>query len=223
MLTRPRLARCPRRPGPRQGRVRPGPIRATAKPAPGRRWPGPGRPEPETAGTGTAGPDGEAEFTEDDVAFLSAPQEADAAVAANGTVTEGAPGPDAAPAIGESGRWFRPAKAKKKYVPIPPEDQDGSAGLDVAPADPEPGGAEATQEPAEPDGAVATQEPPEQAAEPRRAQQAEAGAEAEAGEAEAEAERGGGGRGGRGRGRGSGGLDQPGAARVGEPAGGTAG
>ena len=102
-----------------------------------------------TAGTGTAGPDGEAEFTEDDAAFLSAPQEADAAVAADGTVTEGAPGPDAAPAIGESGRWFRPAKAKKKYVPIPPEDQAGSAGLDVAPADPEPDGAEATEEPAE--------------------------------------------------------------------------
>src|SRR5881394_770139 len=38
-----------------------------------------------------AGPDGEAEFTEDDVAFLSAPQEADATIAANGTVTEGAP------------------------------------------------------------------------------------------------------------------------------------
>jgi hypothetical protein len=34
-----------------------------------------------------AGPDGEAEFTEDDVAFLSASQEADTAVAANGTVT----------------------------------------------------------------------------------------------------------------------------------------
>ena len=104
--------------------------------------------ESRTAGPGMAGPDGEAEFTEDDVAFLSAPQEADAAVAANGTVTEGAPGPDAAPAIGESGRWFRPAKAKKKYVPIPPEDQDDSAGLDAAPADPEPDGAEATQEPA---------------------------------------------------------------------------
>ena len=76
------------------------------------------------AGPEMAGPDGEAEFTEADVAFLFAPQEANATVAANGTVTEDAPGPDAAPAIGESGRWFRPAKAKK-YVPIPPEDQDG--------------------------------------------------------------------------------------------------
>jgi hypothetical protein len=94
-------------------------------------------------------------LTEDDVAFFSAPQEADAAVAADGTVTEGAPGLDAAPAIGESGRWFRPAKAKKKYVPIPPEEptEPGSAGLDVVPADPEPGPA------------VATREPPEQAAE----------------------------------------------------------
>ena len=88
-------------------------------------------------GRRSARPDGEAEFTEADVAFLSAPQEANATVAANGTVTEDAPGQDAAAAIGESGRWFRPAKAKK-YVPIPPEDQDGSAGLDVAPADPEP-------------------------------------------------------------------------------------
>ena len=92
------------------------------------------------AGPEMARPDGEADFTEADVAFLSAPQEANATVAANGTVTEDAPGPDAAAAIGESGRWFRPAKAKK-YVPIPPEDQDGSAGLDVAPADPEPGDA----------------------------------------------------------------------------------
>ena len=98
------------------------------------------------AGPEMARPDGEAEFTEADVAFLSAPQEANATVAANGTVTEDAPGPDAAAAIGESGRWFRPAKAKK-YVPIPPEDQDGSAGLDVAPADPEPGDAAATQDP----------------------------------------------------------------------------
>ena len=129
-----------------------------------------GRRAGRTAGTGTAGPDGEAEFTEDDAAFLSAPQEADAAVAANGTVTEGPPGPDAALAIGESGRWFRPAKAKKKYVPIPPEDQDGSAGLDVAPADPEP------------DGAEATEEPPEQAAEPAASMSADpAEAETEAG------------------------------------------
>jgi hypothetical protein len=73
------------------------------------------------ADTAEAGEVPAAEFTEDDVAFLSAPQEADAAVAANGTVTEGAPGPYAAPAIGESGRWFRPAKAKKKYLPTPPE------------------------------------------------------------------------------------------------------
>ncbi len=116
------------------------------------------------AGPEMAGPDGEAEFTEADVAFLFAPQEANATVAANGTVTEDAPGPDAAPAIGESGRWFRPAKAKK-YVPIPPEDQDGSAGLDVAPADPEPGDAAATQEPAEPGDAVATQDLAEPAAE----------------------------------------------------------
>src|SRR5690348_10429371 len=122
--------------------------------------------EPEMAGAGMAGPDGEAEFTEDDVAFLSATQEVDATIAANGIVTEGAPGPDAAPAVGESGRWFRPAQAKKKYVPIPPEDQADSAGLDVAPADPEAGDAEATQDRAEPDGGVATQEPPEQAAEP---------------------------------------------------------
>jgi beta-galactosidase len=115
------------------------------------------------AGPGMAGPDGEAEFTEADVAFLSAPQEANATVAANGTVTEDAPGPDAAPAIGESGRWFRPAKAKKNYVPIPPEDQDGSAGPDAVPSDAEPDGAVATQEPQEQGDAAATQEPPEQA------------------------------------------------------------
>ena len=114
-----------------------------------------------SAGPEMTGPDGEEEFTEADVAFLSAPQEANATVAANGTVTEDAPGPDAAAAIGESGRWFRPAKAKK-YVPIPPEDQDGSAGLDVAPADPEPDGAAATEDPAEPDGAAAMQDPPGQ-------------------------------------------------------------
>jgi beta-galactosidase len=133
---------------------------------------------PEMAGTGTAGPDGEPEFTEDDAALLSAPQEADAAVAADGTVMEGPPGPDAAPAIGESGRWFRPAKAEKTYVPIPPEEQADSAGLDVAPADPEP------------DGAEATEEPPEQAAEPAASMSAgPAEAEAEAGaEAEAEAD-----------------------------------
>ena len=130
---------------------------------------------PETAGAGTAGPgsrrpgpDGEAEFTEADAAFLSAPQEADATDAANGTVTEGAPGPDAALAIGESGRWFRPAKAKKKYVPIPPEDQDGSAGLDVAPADPEPGGAAATEEPAEPAAEAAAEHVSRPGAERRR-------------------------------------------------------
>ncbi len=85
------------------------------------------------AGPEMAGPDGEAEFTEADVAFLFAPQEANATVAANGTVTEDAPGPDAAPAIGESGRWFRPAKAKK-YVPIPPEDQDGHGEQAIWPA-----------------------------------------------------------------------------------------
>jgi beta-galactosidase len=118
------------------------------------------------AGPEMAGPDGEAEFTEADVAFLSAPQAANATVTANGTVTKDAPGADAAPAIGESGRWFRPAKAKKNYVPIPPEDQDGSAGPDAAPADPEPDGAVATQEPPEPDGAAATQDPAEQGAEP---------------------------------------------------------
>src|SRR6185312_14226464 len=120
---------------------------------------------PGTTGPGTARPDGEAELSEDDVA-----------------VTEGAPGPDATPAIGESGRWFRPAKAEKKYVPIPPEDQADSAGLDVAPADPEPDSAAATQDPAEPDGTMATEEPPEQAAEP--------GANMSAGPAEAEAQAG---------------------------------
>jgi hypothetical protein len=118
------------------------------------------------AGPEMAGPDGEAEFTEADVAFLSAPQAANATVTANGTVTKDAPGPDAAPEIGESGRWFRPAKAKKNYVPIPPEDQDGSAGPDAAPAGPEPDGAVATQDPPEPDGAVATEDPPEPHAEP---------------------------------------------------------
>ncbi|MGH3163326.1 MAG: hypothetical protein ACRDOC_15700, partial [Streptosporangiaceae bacterium] len=129
------------------------------------------------AGTGPdgetdAGPDGETEFTEADAAFHSAPQEANATVAANGTETEDAPGPDAAPAIGESGRWFRPAKAKKKYVPTPPEE----------PA--EPGDAVATEEPAEPGDAVATEEPPEQAAEPVASTPSglaeEAGAETEA-------------------------------------------
>jgi beta-galactosidase len=198
-------------PEPRDGEADAGPEMAEAGMA-GPEVAGTGMAGPETAGTGMAapgmaGPDGEAEFTEDDVALLSATQEADTTIAANGTVTKGAPGPDAAPAIGESGRWFRPAKAKK-YVPIPPEDQADSAGLDVAPADPEPGGAEATQDPAEPDGAVATQEPREQAAEPAASMsagpeaeagekaegsaEAEGGAEAEAGgAAEAEAESGG--------------------------------
>src|SRR6185312_10018394 len=129
---------------------------------------------PETARPGTARADGEAELSEDEVA-----------------VTEGAPRPDATPAIGESGRWFRPAKSKKEYVPIPPEDQADSAGLDVALADPEPDGAVATQDPAEPDGAVATEEAPEQTAEPEASMSAgPAGAEAEAGadgDAEAEA------------------------------------
>src|SRR6185437_6594014 len=134
---------------------------------------GPETAEPGMAGAGTTGPDGEAELSEDDVA-----------------VTEGAPRPDAAPAIGESGRWFRPAKAEKEYVPIPPEDQADSAGLDVAPADPEPDGAAATQDPAEPDGAVATEEAPEQTAEPEASMSAgPAEAEAEAG-AEPEAEAG---------------------------------
>ncbi|MGH3122528.1 MAG: hypothetical protein ACRDND_16080, partial [Streptosporangiaceae bacterium] len=138
------------------------------------------------AGPEMTGPDGEAEFTEADVAFLSAPQEANATVAANGTVTEDAPGPDAAPAIGESGRWFRPAKAKRKYVPIPPEDQDGSAGLDVAPADPEPGGAVATEEPPEP-GTEPAASTPSGLAEAEAEADAEAEAEADA-EAEAEAD-----------------------------------
>ena len=82
MLTRPRLARCPRRPGPhpgRSGRGRIGrPAEAEPRPIgcrrePGRGWPG------RTARQSSA---------EADVAFLSAPQEADATVAANGTVTE---------------------------------------------------------------------------------------------------------------------------------------
>src|SRR5947207_1837479 len=107
---------------------------------------------------------------------------------------DGSARPLAGPAIGESGRWFRPAKAKKKYVPIPPEDQADSAGLDVAPADPEPGDSGAAQDRAEPDGAAATQEPPEQAVEPAASMsadpaEAEAGEEAEEG-AEAEAEAG---------------------------------
>src|SRR6185503_6069866 len=96
------------------------------------------------------------------------------------------------PAIGESGRWFRPAKAEKEYVPIPPEDQADSAGLDVAPADPEPDGAAATQDPAEPDGALATEEAPEQTAEAEASMDGDAEAEADAeagadGDAEAEA------------------------------------
>src|SRR5207248_11082101 len=37
-------------------------------------------------------------------------------------------------------RSFRPAKAKKEYVPIPPEKQADSAGHDAAAADAEPGG-----------------------------------------------------------------------------------
>ena len=129
------------------------------------------------AGPEMARPDGEAEFTEADVASLSAPQEANATVAANGTVAEDAPEPDAGAAIGESGRWFRPAKAKK-YVPIPPEDQDGSAGLDVAPADPEPGGA-ATEEPAEPV-AEDTESTPSGPAETEEEAEAEAEADGDA-------------------------------------------
>jgi beta-galactosidase len=112
------------------------------------------------AGREMARPEGEAEFTEADVAFLSAPAEAaggtgagsaaglreaspgtgeelsaagaDAIADANGTGACGAPGADAAPETGESGRWFRPAKIKKKYAPIPPEEQADSAGLDSA-------------------------------------------------------------------------------------------
>src|SRR5207247_334730 len=101
---------------------------------------GSGRPLTEDLSTGSD--DGE-DITAADIAFLSAPHEADATVAASGTVTEDAPGPDAAAAIGESGRWFRPAKAKK-YVPIPPGDQDGSAQADQGP-----GGAAAAQDPPE--------------------------------------------------------------------------
>ena len=137
------------------------------------------------AGPEMARPDGEAEFTEADVALHSTPQEANATVAANGTVTEDAPAQDAAAAIGESGRWFRPAKAKK-YVPIPPEDQDGSAGLDVAPADPEPDGAVATEEAAEPGDTATMQGLAEPDAEDRESTPS-GPAEAEE-EAEAEAE-----------------------------------
>src|SRR6266516_860859 len=60
------------------------------------------------AGRELAGPEGDAEFTEADVAFLSAPPEA--------AQVTGAPGVDAAPETDETGRWFRPAKAKKEYV-----------------------------------------------------------------------------------------------------------
>ena len=159
-----------------------GTRQAGAEPHDGEAGDGPEMAEPEMAG-----PDGEAEFTEDDVAFLSASQEADAA---SGTVTEGAPGPDAAPAIAESGRWFRPAKAKKKYVPIPPEDQADSARIDVAPADPEPGGAVAAEEPPKPGGAGDESPDPgdaearrrrEEAAELRRVTASPAEAEAAAG------------------------------------------
>jgi hypothetical protein len=70
------------------------------------------------AGPEMAGPDGEAEFTEADFAFLSAPKEANATVSANGTVTEDAPGPDAAPAVGESaGGSGRPRSGSRRTRP----------------------------------------------------------------------------------------------------------
>ncbi|HWM99916.1 MAG TPA: glycoside hydrolase family 2 TIM barrel-domain containing protein, partial [Streptosporangiaceae bacterium] len=103
-----------------------------------------------------AGPEGDAKFTEADVALLAAPPEA-----GQGT---GAPGVSAAPQKDATGQWFRPAKAKKEYVPIPPEEPAGGAGHDAAAADAEPDG-----------GAVATEGSPEQAAEPEWARQEQLG------------------------------------------------
>ncbi len=102
------------------------------------------------AGRDMAGPEVGAEFTEADVALLSAPPEGALGPGGPGSATgpqEASPG--TAPERGESGRWFRPAKAKKRYVTIPPEEQ---AGLDAAGADAESGGGTAAAEaPAEPD------------------------------------------------------------------------
>ena len=38
-----------------------------------------------------------------------------------------AAGEDAAAGPGESGRWFRPTKAKKRYAPVPPEETGDGA------------------------------------------------------------------------------------------------
>ena len=115
-------------------------------------------------GTGRdmAGLEADAEFTEADVTFLSAPPEAalgpgGPGLAAGAGANGGAPEADAAPERGEPGRWFRPAKAKKRYVTIPPEEQ---AGLNAAGTDAESGGGTAAAEaPAEPDAELVASAP----------------------------------------------------------------
>ena len=117
---------------------------------------------PDTARQDTDGTEAEPEFTEADVAFVTAPPEAASAPGlgarlhaiglgrANqpGTTTRvsgngDAAGENAAP---ESGRWFRPTRAKKRYAAIPPEEQPDSAGTAVDLGS----GGVATQDPAEP-------------------------------------------------------------------------
>ncbi len=59
-----------------------------------------------------------------------------------------APEADAEPRVGESGRWFRPAKAEAGFLPIPPGEQEDVA---VPRAEPQASAADAS-----PDGAMAT-------------------------------------------------------------------
>ena len=135
--------------------------------------PGPVGAEPDESGAGagqdpagqdTARREAEPEFTEADVAFLTAPPEAASApglgarLHAIGLGTADQPGTGATTrvngdgdaagegAVPESGRWIRPTRAKKRYAAIPPEEQGDSAGAAV---DLDNGGA-ATQDPAEP-------------------------------------------------------------------------
>jgi beta-galactosidase len=128
---------------------------------------------PEEART-KAGPAGEGEFTEADVAFLSAspatdrgsaaglrevspgtgePPSAEATAspdaAASPDATADGSGVDAALEAGETGRWFRPDK-KKKYVTIPPEEKSDGAGRHGVATVGEPSGTAAMKDPAEP-------------------------------------------------------------------------
>jgi beta-galactosidase len=104
------------------------------------------------AGPVMAGPEDEPEFAEADAAFFPASPETASAqgpgaqLQAAGLGTAGQPGLGATArgngsgsagggnAAAETGRWFRPTKAEKEYVTIPPDEQDqqdDSAGADA--------------------------------------------------------------------------------------------